>query len=409
MGDKRAASRISRAITILGATGSVGKSTLDVITANPGITVFAITANRNVKDMITLCAQFNPQYAVMADVSAALALKQELSRRNSKTAVLDGEEGLVFVAEHPNADTVMAAIVGAAGLLPSLAAAKAGKKVLLANKEALVMAGDLFMEQVRTSNACLLPIDSEHNAIFQCLPQYVQESITGQRPNSSPTKLISKVILTASGGPFRELSAQQLEAVTPQQACKHPNWDMGDKISVDSASMMNKGLEFIEACLLFELQPSQLEVLVHPQSIVHSMIEYIDGSVIAELASPDMKVPIAYGLAWPERIRSGASMLDLTKEDNLEFLLADLEQFPCLALGIQAAEQGGTTPAVLNAANEVAVEAFLGNKIAFTQIPSINKAVMDKIPCEAALTTDIILAADKRAREMANSLINKEK
>ncbi|MBL4821038.1 MAG: 1-deoxy-D-xylulose-5-phosphate reductoisomerase [Gammaproteobacteria bacterium] len=387
------------AVTILGSTGSIGESTLDVIGQHPRYRVFALTAYRSVQKLFEQCLQYQPQYAVLVDEAAAQKLARLLA--DSDTRVLSGRDSLKTVAAHVEAGIVMAAIVGAAGLDSTLAAVNSGKKVLLANKESLVMAGELFMQSVSRSGAELLPIDSEHNAIFQCLPG------NGSIKTGADLATVRKVILTASGGPFLDLPLEAFAAITPDQACNHPRWEMGRKISVDSATLMNKGLEYIEACVLFGLKCSQLEVLIHPQSIVHSMVEYNDGSVIAQLAAPDMRIPIAYGLAWPDRISSGASMLDLAAEQTLEFRKPDLQRFPCLQLGMEAAAQGGTAPTWLNAANEVAVQAFLDNRLAFNQIPDINAAVMSKIPCEAALSLDIIHKADKEARLLANELIVK--
>lgn len=401
---------MTRCITILGATGSIGQSTLAVIAEYASIEVFALTANENSKAMAALCLQVRPRYAVMANEEAAKTLKTLLSGSDVETEVLNGNSALEQVAADEEVDTVMAAIVGAAGLPACLAAASAGKKILLANKEALVMAGDLFMAAVAEGNSTLLPIDSEHNAIFQCLPSHFQEqmALPNNAASTDPSKQIRRVLLTASGGPFLDLSLEQLSAVTPAQACQHPNWEMGRKISVDSATMMNKGLEYIEACFLFDLTNENLEVVIHPQSIVHSMVEFVDGSVIAEMASPDMKVPIAQALAWPERMHSGATYLDLCNEPALQFRKPDLQRYPCLGLGMAAAKQRGTAPAVLNAANEVAVAAFLRNEISFNAISSINAEVMEKTPCEATLTTDIILHADGQARLLAKQLINND-
>lgn len=386
-------------VTVLGSTGSIGENTLDVLARQPAYEVFALTAWRSVDSLVRQCRQFNPRFAVVADADQAAALRSQLGE--SPTEVLAGAEQLEFVAGHADTDIVMAAIVGAAGLPATLAAVKAGKKVLLANKESLVMAGELFMALVRESGARLLPIDSEHNAIFQCLPSSGSDALIRGKQG------IRKVILTASGGPFLELPAAQFAQVTPAQACKHPRWEMGRKISVDSATLMNKGLEYIEAHFLFDLPCEQLEVLVHPQSIVHSMVEYCDGSVIAQLANPDMRIPIAYGLAWPDRIDSGASSLDLTRQPSLQFLPPDLDRFPCLGLGMEAARLGGTAPAVLNAANEEAVAAFLDRRLRFDQIHRVIAEVMSKIPCEGASSLDIIQGFDQHARVLANKLIAK--
>jgi 1-deoxy-D-xylulose-5-phosphate reductoisomerase len=386
-----------RLVTVLGSTGSIGESTLDVVARHSDYEVFALTANNNIETLSAQCRRFNPRYAVVVDASKAREL--EVSLQGSGTKVLAGNEGLEAVASHSDTDIVMAAIVGAAGLRATLAAVSAGKKVLLANKESLVMAGELFMSSVRTSGAQLLPIDSEHNAIFQCLPSSQDSGVLAG---------VKRVILTASGGPFLDTPLEQFGDITPEQACRHPRWAMGRKISVDSATLMNKGLEFIEACLLFSLDPQLLQVLVHPQSIVHSMVEYRDGSVIAQLANPDMRIPIAYGLAWPQRVESGASALDLAAEPPLEFRQPDLERFPCLQLGIDAAEAGGTAPAILNAANEAAVQGFLDGRLRFNQIHGVIQQVMSKIPCEGVTSLDIIQDVDQRARKLANELIVKK-
>lgn len=386
-------------VTVLGSTGSIGVSTLDVISRHSEFGVFALTANNNIETLSDQCRQFNPRYAVVVDPVKAEELTLLLG--DSSTEVLVGIEQLEAVASHPDTEIVMAAIVGAAGLRPTLAAVDAGKKILLANKESLVMAGDLFMSSVRASGAQLLPIDSEHNAIFQCLPTSQQ---TDHTANSSGVR---RVLLTASGGPFLDTPLDQFPTITPEQACKHPRWEMGRKISVDSATLMNKGLEFIEACYLFDLAPEKLEVLIHPQSIVHSMVEYHDGSVIAQLANPDMRIPIAYGLAWPQRMESGASSLNLVGEQPLEFRQPDLQRFPCLQLGIDAFRAGGTAPAILNAANEVAVQGFLDRRLRFDQIHSVIHRVMSKIPCEGVTSLDIIQDLDQRARNLANELIVK--
>ncbi len=392
---------VPQRVVLLGSTGSIGRSTLDVLSRMPACSVFALTANSNVELMLQQCLEHAPRFAVMVDADAAAALQDGLSAAgNAETEVLSGEESLSFVSAHTDTDTVMAAIVGAAGLLPTLAAVEASKKVLLANKEALIMAGELFTEALQNSSAVLIPIDSEHNAIFQCLPH--DSRLIGSDVHAQGVR---RIILTASGGPFRELPMEQLSAVTPQQACKHPNWSMGAKISVDSASMMNKGLELIEACFLFGVSPDQVEVLIHPQSIVHSMVEYCDGSVIAQLGAPDMRIPISYGLAWPQRVSSGASFLDLVANSDLQFSKPDLQRFPCLSLGVQAARRGGTMPAILNAANEVAVDSFLGGSISFTDIPVIIARVMAQITCDRANSLDIIRSADAQARLLATEVV----
>ena len=394
-------SRSNLQISILGSTGSVGANTLSVIDENPDYKVFALTANRNAKILFEQCKKYQPNFAVLSE-EAAPEFNALLAQSNLDTKLLIGEPGLIEVASNPQVDIVMAAIVGAAGLESTLAAASSGKRLLLANKESLVMTGDLLMQAARESGAEILPIDSEHNAIFQCLPHRAS-SVHGESNTG-----VDKVVLTASGGPFLNTPLEQLESVTPEQACLHPKWSMGRKISVDSATMMNKGLEFIEACYLFDLEPSEVEVLIHPQSIVHSMVHYKDGSVLAQMANPDMRVPIAYGLAWPERIASGAAQLDLTAEEPLQFSKPDLSRFRCLRLGIEAAGKRGTAPAVLNAANEVAVEAFLGGDIGFAEIPLIIEAVSSQIPCEAAPTLAIIQDLDGQARRLSKELILKD-
>jgi len=388
-------------ISVLGSTGSVGESTLAVIDENPSYKVFALTAHRNAKLLFKQCEKYRPQFAVLSE-AAAPEFNALLSGSDLDTKLLIGESGLIEVASNPNVDIVMAAIVGAAGLESTLAAASNGKRLLLANKESLVMTGDLLKQLARESGAEILPIDSEHNAIYQCLPQTKSSVHTEARTG------VEKVVLTASGGPFLNTPIEQLESVTPEQACRHPKWSMGRKISVDSATMMNKGLEFIEACYLFDLEPSQVDVLIHPQSIVHSMVHYTDGSVLAQMANPDMRVPIAYGLAWPERITSGVAPLDLTAEEPLQFLKPDLSRFPCLRLGIEAAGERGTAPAILNAANEVAVEAFLGGQIGFTEIPLVIEAVRSQIPCELAPSLAIIQDIDRQARRLSKELILKD-
>lgn len=386
----------TQSITVLGATGSVGTSTLDVIARHDQFRVYALSAHSNTALLLSQCLQFNPVYAVLTDENAAESLRLQLQKAGSPTEVLWGAEALSQVASDDAVDVVMAAIVGAAGLLPALAAAQSGKKVLLANKESLVMAGELFMQAAVASGAVILPIDSEHNAIFQCLPapaQSARGNLAGQG--------VRKVLLTASGGPFLHTPVEQLYAVTPAQACKHPNWDMGRKISVDSATMMNKGLEFIEACYLFDLPPEAVEVVIHPQSIVHSMVEYSDGSVLAQLGSPDMRVPIAHALAWPQRIESGADFLSLVKSPDLQFLAPDLARFPCLALGMEAAKQGGFAPTCLNAANEIAVAAFLDGQIRFTDIPSIISGTLAQITCPQPVSIAMIQQLDAEARAVA--------
>lgn len=387
-------------ITVLGATGSIGLSTLDVIARHPErYEVFALTGYSRLEQLLALCERHRPAFAVVPDEPAAVRLREGLAALNLGTEVLLGEQGLCQVAESPEVDAVMAAIVGAAGLAPTLAAVHAGKKVLLANKEALVMSGALFMKAVRDSGAVLLPIDSEHNAIFQCLP-------SDYRRGLAPIG-VRRILLTASGGPFREMPVQALEQVTPEQACAHPNWSMGRKISVDSASMMNKGLELIEACWLFDARPDQVEVVVHPQSVIHSLVDYVDGSVLAQLGNPDMRTPIANALAWPERIDSGVAPLDLFTVARLDFQPPAFERFPCLGLAFDAARAGGSAPATLNAANEIAVEAFLERRIRFTDIPCLIDAVLQAEPVVALEALPAVFEADARARARANQWLTR--
>ena len=381
-------------ITVLGATGSIGLSTLDVIARHPDrYQVFALSGYSRLQELLALCVRHAPAFAVVPSAEAAQQLREGLAASGSATQVLVGEEGLCQVAAAAEVDAVMAAIVGAAGLRPTLAAVEAGKKVLLANKEALVMSGALFMQAVRRSGAVLLPIDSEHNAIFQCLP--------GDYSRGLAQVGVRRILLTASGGPFRETPMAELIDVTPEQACAHPNWSMGRKISVDSASMMNKGLELIEACWLFDARPSQVEVVVHPQSVIHSLVDYVDGSVLAQLGNPDMRTPIANALAWPERIDSGVAPLDLFAVARLDFKAPDEQRFPCLRLAREAAEAGNSAPAMLNAANEVAVEAFLQRRIRFPEIASMIEQVLDQEPVVAVESLDAVFAADQRARQLA--------
>jgi len=387
-------------VTVLGATGSIGLSTLDVISRHPDrYQAFALTAYSRVPALRDLCRRYQPRYAVVAESDQAFMLQGQLKEDGLATEVLIGEAGLSEVAAHPDVDAVMAAIVGAAGLRPTLSAVQAGKRVLLANKEALVMSGALFMQALRESKAVLLPIDSEHNAIFQCLP--------GDYSQGLAKVGVRRILLTASGGPFRGMPQDQLASVTVEQACAHPNWSMGRKISVDSASMMNKGLELIEACWLFDARPDQVEVVVHPQSVIHSMVDYIDGSVLAQLGNPDMRTPIAHALAWPERIDSGVSALDLLQIGRLDFEAPDPQRFPCLRIARQAAEVGGTAPAMLNAANEVAVDAFLDGRIRFTEIASM---IQDTLEAQASVPVrclDDVLAADQQARRLACSWLQR--
>ncbi|MFS2097846.1 1-deoxy-D-xylulose-5-phosphate reductoisomerase [Variovorax sp. Varisp85] len=381
-------------VTVLGSTGSVGVSTLDVISRHPErFEVFALSAATKVDELLAQCAQFLPRFAVMASAPHAAMLAEKLKQNSLKTVVLMGDGALEMIASHDETDAVMAAIVGAAGLGPCLAAARAGKRLLLANKEALVVGGELFMRTVREGGATLLPIDSEHSAIFQSLPE----------DPSTWARRIDKIILTASGGPFRTRAPETLGTVTPEQACAHPNWVMGRKISVDSATMMNKALEVIEARHLFGVSPEQIEVVIHPQSVVHSMVQFTDASVIAQLGTPDMRVPIAVGLAWPERIESGAARLDFRQMGSLTFESPDATLFPGLGLAWHALRAAPGTTAVLNAANEVAVEAFLSRRLRFDCIHAVNMETLEAVsPSKPASLADL-LAIDASARAAANA------
>ncbi len=386
-----------RILTVLGATGSIGVSTLDVVARHPGrFEIFALTGATQVERMFEQCRVHRPKYAVMTIARAAAELRERLRNAGLATEVLEGGAALTEVAMHPEVDTVMAAIVGAAGLPATLAAAQAGKRILLANKETLVVSGQLFMDAIAASGAELLPIDSEHNAIFQALPR----EFNGDFLQAG----VRSLWLTASGGPFRQLSAEQIARATPEQAIAHPNWVMGRKISVDSASLMNKGLEVIEARWLFNARPEQIKVVVHPQSIVHSMVEYADGSVIAQMGTPDMRTPIAYALGFPERIEAGVSALDLLGR-NLTFEAPDHARFPCLGLAFDALRAGGRAAAVLNAANEVAVARFLDGAVPFTAIPDSIAHAMDKLAGEPADSLEALLDADRRAREVASDYL----
>jgi 1-deoxy-D-xylulose-5-phosphate reductoisomerase len=388
-----------QAITVLGATGSIGVSTLDVIARHPDkYSVFALTAHRQIEKLAGQCLQFKPTYAVVADDGAAVALQALLSAQGSATEVLFGREALCAVSSAEGVDTVMAAIVGAAGLEPTMAAVRAGKKILLANKEALVMAGGLFMQAVAASGSVLLPIDSEHNAIFQCLPSDFKNTDKGG---------VKKLLLSASGGPFRGRTLEQMRAVTPDQACAHPNWSMGRKISVDSATLMNKGLELIEACWLFNVAASQVEVVVHPQSIIHSLVQYIDGSVLAQLGNPDMRTPIAHALAWPSRIESGVADLDLFSIAQLNFEKPDLTSFPCLAVASAAAREGRDAAAILNAANEIAVQAFLDERIGFTQIAEVVSHTLNSLALTEPDSLEAVQESDRRGRAVSSDYITR--
>ena len=390
---------IMTGICILGATGSIGVSTLDVVARHPELyNVVALTANTNIGDLFPQCLQHRPETVVIVDADKARQFQEKITGTPiSDIEVLSGSAALEQVAVLDNVDSVMAAIVGAAGLLPTLAAAKAGKTVLLANKEALVMSGDIFMQEVAKSGAQLLPIDSEHNAIFQCMPHGYQ---SGVRAVSA-----RRILLTASGGPFREMPLEQLQHVTPEQAVAHPNWDMGKKISVDSATMMNKGLELIEACLLFNMPSEKIQVVIHPQSVIHSMVDYVDGTVLAQMGNPDMRIPIAHAMAWPERFSSGAEPLNIFDVERLDFATPDLQRFPCLRLAYEAIDAGGIMPAVLNAANEIAVAAFLDGQIRFTGIPQVIERCMKNFSADEAGNLESILQVDRQARDISRKII----
>jgi len=386
-------------VAVLGSTGSIGESTLDVVARHPDrFKLVAIGANRSAAKLADQIARYRPAYAALADETAAGELKRLLGDTAPQTRILAGEGALIEIASMPEVHSVMAAIVGGAGLRSTLAAARAGKRLLLANKESLVMAGPLLMEAVRAGGAVLLPIDSEHNAIFQCMP-----------PNTrvgTPPPGVRRVLLTASGGPFRDWTREAIATATPEQACAHPNWVMGRKISVDSATLMNKGLELIEACLLFAVPPQQVEVVVHPQSIVHSAVEYLDGSVLAQLGSPDMRTPIAHALAWPDRIASGVEFLDLIRTARLDFRAPEPDKFRCLALAQAAARAGGLTPAVLNAANEVAVQAFLDRQLNFLEIAAVIESVVAQSGGGVIGSLEDVLAADSESRRRAHEQIS---
>lgn len=385
-------------VTVLGATGSIGVSTLDVLARHRDrYRVVALAAHSDVERLAEQCRVFHPELAVLADPAAAERLRARLRDIDTAIEVQAGAEAVARAAAHPAAGTVMAAIVGAAGLLPTLAAARAGKRILLANKEALVMSGRLFMDEVRAHGAQLLPVDSEHNAIFQCLPT--------ERNGGLAAMGVSKILLTASGGPFRDTPLAELPAATPAQACAHPNWVMGRKISVDSATMMNKGLEVIEACWLFDTTAEQVQVVLHAESVIHSMVEYVDGSILAQLGSPDMRTPIAHALAWPERIESGVRRLNLFDIAALHFAAPDPARFPCLGLAYQALQRGGTATAVLNAANEVAVQAFLEERLAFTAIAAVVEATLSDVPARDAISLERILEDDAHARAVAREAV----
>ncbi|WP_044102156.1 1-deoxy-D-xylulose-5-phosphate reductoisomerase [Acinetobacter pittii] len=394
---------MTQSVCILGVTGSIGQSTLKILNQHPDkYSVFAISAHSRISELVDICKQFQPKVVVVpkqkVDELAALFVKSELQN----IEILTDQEGLVSIASHPNVDVVMAAIVGAAGLLPTLAAVKAGKRVLLANKEALVMSGEIMMQAARDHQALLLPVDSEHNAIFQSLPHNYLEA----ERNGQPQQGVSRILLTASGGPFLNHSLEQLKKVTPAQACKHPNWSMGQKISVDSATLMNKGLELIEACHLFSISEHFVTVVVHPQSIIHSMVQYVDGSTLAQMGNPDMCTPIAHALAWPERLQTSVPALDLFEYSQLNFQAPDIQKFPALDLARQAMRAGGLAPTILNAANEVAVAAFLNQQIGFTNIPQVVEHTLQKLENSVADNIESILNKDEVARHVAQQYIS---
>ncbi len=386
-------------VTILGSTGSIGESTLDVISRHPdAYRVFALSCNSNIEKLVKQCEKFKPDYAVVTSSESAILCSGLLSTKNIQTEVLVGIDGLNAVAVDDAVDIVMSAIVGAIGLEPTLCAVNSGKKVLLANKESLVMAGHLFMQAVNASDAILLPIDSEHNALFQCLPAMTKgDKFSG----------VKKLLLSASGGPFRGKSMEQLEAVTPEQACVHPNWNMGKKISVDSATLMNKGLELIEASWLFSMPPEKIDIVVHPESVIHSLVQYVDGSVLAQLGNPDMRTPIAHALSWPDRMTSGVADLDLIELGRLNFESPDPVNFPCLRIALEAARVGLDAPAVLNAANEIAVQAFLDRRIGFTQISEVIEDTLDATIFNEPESLAAVKDSDTKARIHTQKLISK--
>jgi 1-deoxy-D-xylulose 5-phosphate reductoisomerase (EC 1.1.1.267) len=390
-------------LTVLGSTGSIGCSTLDVVRHNrERFSVTALVAGKNVDRMVEQCLEFSPQYAVMDDAQSAAQLIVALRQHGSQTEVLSGQQAACEVAALDDVDQVMAAIVGAAGLMPTLAAIRAGKTILLANKESLVTCGRLFMDAVKESGARLLPVDSEHNAIFQSLPETIQNQLGYASLGQNG---VSSILLTGSGGPFRETPLTELSAMTPDQACRHPNWSMGRKISVDSATMMNKGLEYIEARWLFNASAQQMEVIIHPQSVIHSMVRYRDGSVMAQLGEPDMRTPIAHTMAWPNRVESGVKPLDFYALSELSFAAPDYQRYPCLKLAMDAFDNGQAATTALNAANEVSVEAFLTSQIRFTDIAAVNLAVLDAMALREPQSVDEVMDVDRQAREVANQQV----
>ncbi len=392
-------------LTLLGSTGSIGCSTLDVVRHNPDrFSITALVAGKNVTRMVEQCLEFTPRFAVMDDEASARQLKAELQQQGCPTQVMSGQQAACEMAALDDVDQVMAAIVGAAGLVPTLAAIRAGKTVLLANKESLVTCGRLFMDAVKESGAQLLPVDSEHNAIFQSLPETIQQNLGYADLEQNG---VSSILLTGSGGPFRETPMSELASMTPEQACRHPNWSMGRKISVDSATMMNKGLEYIEARWLFNASARQMEVLIHPQSVIHSMVRYQDGSVLAQLGEPDMRTPIAHTMAWPERVPSGANALDFCKLSALSFAAPDYDRYPCLKLAIDAFAQGQAATTALNAANEVTVSAFLASAIRFTDIAALNLSVLEQMVLSEPQSIDDVLAVDRLARDAAQKQVTR--
>ena len=394
---------MSQAVCILGVTGSIGQSTLKILQQHPeDYSVFAITAYSRIQELVQICKQYRPKIVVIPSAKERELLQSFAQENINDIEILFDEAGLEAVARHSDVDVVMAAIVGAAGLLPTLAAVKAGKRVLLANKEALVMSGDLMMQAAREHQALLLPVDSEHNAIFQCLPeQYLNVERNGQ-----PKLGVSRVLLTASGGPFLHHSLDELKSVTPEQACKHPNWSMGQKISVDSATLMNKGLELIEACHLFAISEHFVTIVVHPQSIIHSMVQYVDGSTLAQMGNPDMCTPIAHALAWPKRINTHVPALDLFVNHQLDFQEPDTTRFPALSLARQSIQAGGLAPTILNAANEIAVASFLQKQIGFTDIPVVVEHTLNQVENGSADSIDLILQVDSTARSIAQQFVS---
>ncbi|EKU38835.1 MULTISPECIES: 1-deoxy-D-xylulose-5-phosphate reductoisomerase [Acinetobacter] len=394
---------MTQSVCILGVTGSIGQSTLKILNQHPDkYSVFAVSAHSRISDLVEICKHFQPKVVVVPEQKVAELTALFAYNKLQNIEILVGEEGLISIASHPDVDVVMAAIVGAAGLLPTLAAVKAGKRVLLANKEALVMSGEIMMQAARDHQALLLPVDSEHNAIFQSLPHNYLEA----ERNGQPQQGVSRILLTASGGPFLNHSLEQLKKVTPQQACKHPNWSMGQKISVDSATLMNKGLELIEACHLFSISEHFVTVVVHPQSIIHSMVQYVDGSTLAQMGNPDMCTPIAHALAWPERLQTSVPALNLFEYSQLNFQAPDIQKFPALDLARQAMRAGGLAPTILNAANEIAVAAFLKEQIGFTNIPQVVEHTLQKLENSVAENIECILDKDEIARHVAQQYIS---